>query len=205
MTGQHYVSAWDAGVRNLGGHWIREGSRGTRSDTLDSLMQMDHVIRVDDDGLVHDDAQGVYAPEISISTARDGISVLDEHEKAFIADMARVGWSVESGWSGQNSGRYSGPVMHDSEFVGGSLAEHILTTPGYWVACVASTLDENDDEGWVVMHHPVRVEKTDLLGRITRGKVTGTCGLTVTVAWDDGATTTERYDQKGSWWREASE
>jgi hypothetical protein len=92
------------------------------------------VIRVDGDGMVHDDVHGVYAPEISVYTDDDG-SILKEHEDAFKASMERQGWTVEYGWSGQNSGKYNGPFMDDSEFIGGSLAEHILTTPGYWVAC----------------------------------------------------------------------
>jgi hypothetical protein len=118
----------------LGAHWIKEGGRSA-NESLDSLMQMDHVIRVDESGLVHDDVWGVYAPEISIGTADDGISILDEHEQQLIKDMAREGWAVESGWSGQNSGLYDGPIMHDSEFIGGHLAEHVIGTPGYWVAC----------------------------------------------------------------------
>jgi hypothetical protein len=131
--GQRYVSAWDAGVRNLGGHWIKQGSR-SKGDTLDSLMQTDHVIRVVGDGLVHDDVRDVYVPEIDMATDDDG-QILKEHEDAFKASMECQGWTVEFGWSGQNSGKYNGPVMHVSEFIGGSLAEHILTTPGYWVAC----------------------------------------------------------------------
>lgn len=159
MTGQRYVSAWENGLRHLGGHWVKDGpwgERRTKDDSLDSLMQMDHVIRVDSEGLVHNNASGVFAPEITINVADDGMSVLKEHEEKFVRDMARLGWSVESGWSGQNSGRYNGPIMHDSEFIGGSLAEHILTTPGYWVACVATTLDPEDDEGWVLLHQEAK-------------------------------------------------
>lgn len=206
--GVRYVSAWDNGLRNLGGHWVRDDrrSRGV-NDSLDSLMQMDHVIRVDGDGLVHDDARGMYAPEIGINTAHDGLSILDEHEREFVADMARVGWSVESGWSGQNSGRYNGVIMHDSEFIGGGLAEHILSTPGYWVACPATTLDDSDDEGWVIMHHPDRVERIDLIGNIVRGRVVSNAGLSFTVEWPTflEAKTVERYDRKGVDWREVSE
>jgi hypothetical protein len=206
VMGVRYVSAWDKGLRNLGAHWIKEESRsGSKDHTLDSLMQMDHVIRVDDDGLVHDDARGMYAPEVNINTDSDGISVLAEHEREFIDDMARSGWTVETGWSGQNSGRYNGPIMHDSEFIGGSLAEHILTTPGYWVACEAKTLDDGEDEGWVIMHHPVHVERTDVAGNIVPGKVISNVGVSFTVEWKDGARTSEQYGRKDVDWREASE
>lgn len=145
MTGQRYVSAWDAGLRGMGGHWIKEGARH-RSATLDSLMEMDHVIRVDADGLVHDDAQGVYAPEVNVATDDDG-SILKEHEDAFKADMERQGWAPEYGWSGQNSGKYNGPFMHESEFIGGGLAEHILSTPGYWAACAVYVESEECPNG----------------------------------------------------------
>jgi hypothetical protein len=192
-------------MRNLGGHWIKEGS-GSKDHTLDSLMQIDHVIRVDNDGLVHDDARGMYAPEINIGTASDGIGILAEHEKQFAEDMAGVGWSAEFGWSGQNSGSYNGPFMHDSEFIGGNLAEHILASPGYWVACEANTVDDNENEGWVIMHHPVHVERNTLTGFI-RGRVVSNAGLSFTVEWDSflESKTTERYDRKGVDWREVSE
>ena len=230
MTGQRYVPAWDNGLRNMGGHWIKEGAR-SKSDSLDALMQADHVIRVDDYGMVHDDARGVYAPEINMQTDDAG-QILAEHDAALIADLERQGWAAETGWTGQYGSHGSDPIMHASEFIGGDLAEHIVGTPGYWVACAVDVDSEEcpnaserctlsapcddcfdgtgDDRkreavGWVLLHHPVMVEKVDLIGRLTRGKVTATCGSTFTVTWDDGAMTTERYDRKGSDWREAEE
>lgn len=140
MAGQRYVSAWDNGVRNLGGNWIKEGSR-SKSDTLDALMSMDHVIRVDANGLVHDDVRDVYAPEINMDTDDDG-QILAEHDAALIADLKRAGWTAETGWTGQHGNHKGNPVMHVSEFIGGSLAEHILSTPGYWVACAVDVDSE---------------------------------------------------------------
>lgn len=110
--GQRYVSAWDNGVRNLGGSWIKEGSR-SKGDTLDSLMESDHVIRIDADGLVHDDVRNVYAPEINMSTDDDG-QILQEHDDALIADLERQGWTVETGWTGQYGNHAKNPVMHTS-------------------------------------------------------------------------------------------
>lgn len=180
MTGQRYVSAWDSGLLNMGGHWIKEESRAN-SDTFNDLMQMDHVIRVGEDGLVYDDAHGVYAPEINVETDDDG-QILKEYEDVFKADVERQGWEVESGWSGQDSGKYNGPFMHESEFIGGGLAEHILSTPGYWTVCAVYVASEEcpnesptctlsdpcvicydgtgkdrdqDYAGWVVLHREV--------------------------------------------------
>lgn len=140
MTGQRYVSAWDNGLRNLGGHWIKEGSRSV-GYTLDSLMQMDHVIRVDPEGLVHDDVRGIHAPEINMQTGDDG-QILAEHDAELIADLERQGWAVETGWTGQYGNHKNDPVMHTSEFIGGGLAEHVIGTPGYWVACMVEVDSE---------------------------------------------------------------
>lgn len=137
---ERYVSAWDSGIRNLGGHWIKEGSRGN-GDTLNSLMEMSHVIRVDADGMVHNDVRDVLAPEINMQTDDDG-QILAEHDAELIADLERQGWTAETGWTGQYGNCKGDPVMHESEFIGGSLAEHIIATPGYWVACAVDVDSE---------------------------------------------------------------
>lgn len=179
MAGVRYVSAWDTGARSLGAHWIKEGSRPVRDNSLDSLMQVDHVIRVGGDGLVHNDVTGVWAPEMECGTD-DGGNILRLHENGMMDYLNRQGWTAERGWSGQDSGKDDGPIMHNSEFVGGSLAEHILTTPGYWVVsavevdkmeCVEGndgcTLHnqcsdctdrgrERECAGWVVMHREAK-------------------------------------------------
>lgn len=183
MTGQRYVSAWDSGIRNIGAEWIKEGSRG-KGETLNSLMQMDHVIRVDAAGLVHDDVRDVYAPEINMQTDDDG-QILAEHDAALIDDLKRAGWTAETGWTGQYGNHKGDPVMHVSEFIGGGLAEHIVSTPGYWVACAVDVdsevcpnesptcklsdpcvmcVDESGEQrereaaGWVVLHRPLASE-----------------------------------------------
>ena len=127
-----------------------------RPEHLNAHMEFDHVIQVFENGSVVDDVAAVWAPEVYDNSPEGGpedIAVSGE------------GWTLERGWTGQYS--YSGPVMHDSEFIGGDLAEHILSTPGYWVAVVVSGPgcdDENcsgscdngcdDSYGWVVLHRP---------------------------------------------------
>lgn len=117
---------------------------------LEKIMEMDHVIQVHENGDVTDDVAGVWAPEVYDNTGED-----DAEDIVVSGD----GWTLESGWTGQYS--YHGPVMHDSEFVGGALAEHILSTPGYWVAvvvtgsCECGTGDDDEcdgvtDVGWAV-------------------------------------------------------
>lgn len=131
--GQKYVSAWDNGIRSMGGHWIKEGSRSA-SDTLDALMTADHVIRVGEDGLIYDDVRDVYEPEIIMGTDDNG-QILQEHDDALIGHLRAQGWEPELGWTGQYGDHSRNPVMHTSEFIGGPLAKHIVSTPGYWVCC----------------------------------------------------------------------
>jgi hypothetical protein len=127
--------------------WERVNNR-----ELDDIMGLDHVIRVETDGTITDRVPGVYAPELFMSTADDDChSILDEHEKAYIEDARRQGWEILDGFSGQD--RYSGPIMHTSESIGGYLEDHIRTHPGLWVAVSVETDDDSDDAaGWVVLH-----------------------------------------------------
>lgn len=156
-----FVRAWDNGHSELGAHWIRKGSAGRMDDTLDALMSADHVIQVHDDGTVTDETSGVWAPELTVYLDADGQE--DTGTDADLIETAkRSGWDIQSGWSGQNSGRYGGPSMHASERVGGSLAEHVLSTPGYWVVTSPSVTpghcageDDTCDECTVTMERGV--------------------------------------------------
>jgi hypothetical protein len=109
---------------------------------LNDKMEIDHVIRVDVNGEVSD-TTGIYAPSLL-----DG--ELDGSEWSFFS----------AGYSGQYS--YSGPIMHDSEYIGGGLEFDILSTPGVYAA-VASYYSADPDgnecgddeelygEGWAVV------------------------------------------------------
>lgn len=99
--------------------------------TLDKTMEFDHVIRVHDDGTVTDEP-GIYAP-----TLED--DVLDSDRWEFFS----------AGYSGQHG--YSGPIMHDSEYIGGRLERDILWTPGVYVAVVACWSPESYDDGQTTM------------------------------------------------------
>lgn len=92
-------------------------------DNLNSVMEFDHVIRVHADGTVTDAAE--YAPELC-----DG---------ALPADSP---WSLMTGYTGQYG--YRGPIMHPSEFIGGGMADDILSTPGLYVALINYTSDPAD-------------------------------------------------------------
>lgn len=106
--------------------------------TLNDLMEFDHVIEVHEDGTISE-PQGIYAPEM-----------LDD-------ELDRQGWTLLTGWTGQYG--YAGPTMHASEYIGGALERHIRETPGVYVAIVAyasadESIEESDgnpvDAGWAI-------------------------------------------------------
>jgi hypothetical protein len=111
------------------------------ANKLNDIMEFDHVIRVHEDGTVSE-PEGFYAPNLLDSELDD------------------TSWTLfTKGYSGQYN--YTGPIMHDSEFIGGDLAADILSNPGVYVAVVANhTCEEHDgpvecdcdtlQEGWAV-------------------------------------------------------
>lgn len=96
---------------------------------LNDVMEFDHVVTVHDDGTVTDGPAGVYAPEL------------------FDGEVGS-GWELLDGYSGQY--RYSGPIMHASEYIGGDMERDILDTPGAYVALVDYPSDGDEPEGWAV-------------------------------------------------------
>ena len=115
---------------------------------LNERMGIDHVIRVNGD-LTIDYADDVYAPEVYVESDEDG-QILAQDDADMVANINRQGWDVLNGWSGQSG--YAGPIMHQSEYIGGALAEHILETPGTYVACAVTDLsDDADLVGWVIL------------------------------------------------------
>lgn len=118
-----------------------------RTRELNEIMEFEHVIEVHEDGTVTDAPYpGIWAPSYHDDT-------LDQ--------LPGSGWTLMDGYSGQD--RYSGPVMHNSEFIGGRMETDILEEPGYYVAIIATwPPDEDDDpddyedaEGWLVAYRPL--------------------------------------------------
>lgn len=102
---------------------------------LSAIMEFDHPVQVLPDGSVAD-ASGMYAP-----TLLDDL--LDSPDWELWSD----GYTNQCG--------YNGPIMHNSEFIGGRLARDILETPGVYVSVVAYWVDPEDGgrleaEGWAI-------------------------------------------------------
>lgn len=125
---------------------------------LNSVMEFDHVIRVHEDGTITDES-GMWGPETVEGEAADSCEVLGMfHDGGTTRDR----WVLLNGYSGQD--RYAGPVMHNSEFIGGGLETDIRETPGVYVALLVSWAPEDEDnededtvEGWVVARFAGRV------------------------------------------------
>lgn len=122
---------------------VRRDDCTTSHLELELLAEFDHPFVVDERGRVTD-ALDVFAPEVYHVEHVPGVE-LEIHGD----------WEALTDFSGQD--RYHGPVMHSSEFVGGGLADYILTHPGTYVTCVVTVLPEDNDgiegdvAGWVVL------------------------------------------------------
>lgn len=113
-------------------------------ETLNDVMEFDHVVLSDGRGNVR--RTGVDAP------ALDGLHV---------ADMwLDEGWELLDGFSGQHG--YGGPVMHESEFIGGGMERHVRANAGLYVSLIV--WDDPDPEwpeegdqivGWAVAFRPL--------------------------------------------------
>lgn len=102
---------------------------------LNKIMEIDRVIRVDENGNVTD-AKGVHAPESIIDATWDehgDCHITKENEAEYIRYIESQGWTLLRGWSGAYLAGAT-PIMHPSEYIGGGIAEHILENPGLYVA-----------------------------------------------------------------------
>ena len=124
-------------------------TRTINRDNLNHVMEFDHVILVYASGYVETDVAACWAPELHPLHDDEG-SHLAETDADLQDQARRQGWSLLTGWTGQHG--YSGPCMHQSEYIGGRLADHILTTPGYWVAVVIENDPEDPAPSWALAH-----------------------------------------------------
>jgi hypothetical protein len=118
---------------------------------LNDMMEFDHVIRVSPDGTVNanpsrDWPLTPHSPESVIETRYDG-QIMKAHEDRWAESVRSQGWEPERGWSGQYD--YSA-FMHGSEYMGGSLEDHIRKTPGLWVVVVGICLRGGPDPDEIV-------------------------------------------------------
>lgn len=120
--------------------------------TLNDLMEFDHVVYSDGLGNVTDWVTGEFwAPAPYVDLDADGQMVsLDPRD---IHDQGD--WGLLNGFSGQDG--YAGPIMHESEYVGGALERHIRENAGYYVVVEVMGFGPDDDGesescGWAVAY-----------------------------------------------------
>lgn len=124
--------------------------------SLNDLMEFDHVVYSDGHGNVasvrlHDWQHWAPAPYVDLDADGQMIS-LDPNDIHDLGD-----WKLLNGFSGQD--RYHGPIMHESEFVGGDLEIHIRYHAGYYVVVeitgigpLETDTDGPDLVGWAVAY-----------------------------------------------------
>lgn len=96
-------------------------------ESLNNMMATGHVVRVHGDGTVTDAPERVYGPE--------GAYV---HTEGAEPHLDATGWELMTGYTGQYG--YRGPVMHESEYIGGALERDIRERPGLYVVLAVDHL-----------------------------------------------------------------
>jgi hypothetical protein len=124
-------------------------------ETLNDVMEFDHVIYVDSDGNVTEPTF-LWAPEVYVDLDDDGQMIgSDSHDGDDVLSMP-VDWFFMQGYTGQYGSTSRSFIMHSSESIGGKMARDILSTPGYYVAVVVDGLlpegveDDDTNVGWAV-------------------------------------------------------
>jgi hypothetical protein len=133
-------------------------------NSLNSVLEFEHVIRVRADGTVIQTGEsGVWAPEVCVELDDDG-QILDVAESAMVEAVESAGWELMTGYSRQSG--YAGPIMHSCEYVGGDMEQDILERPGLYVVVEVTGLHPDPESeaggydapvGWVVARRLVEV------------------------------------------------
>ena len=114
-------------------------------DTLNGAVEFDTVRSVPQRD-IETQIDGFYAPEVSWAD--------DTHH------VESGEWIPVDGYSHQY--RYSGPVMHASEYLGGAMADAVLEAGGIYVLVVVEVIDDPNHDysrenpepaGWILLQH----------------------------------------------------
>jgi hypothetical protein len=119
---------------------VTTGYRTGQTHSLDDVMEIDHVIRSNGDGTVSEVEGRPYAPEVCNEMIED--LGFDRRGRRGWALRGSEPWALLYNFTGQDS--YNGPVMHDSESIGGGLARAIKEEPGYYAAVAVYTIEPEE-------------------------------------------------------------
>lgn len=110
-----------------------------QAETLNGLVEFDCPFRSFGDGTISN-VTGIYAPDTLY-----GNEIEDKDRTKYVYPFPGYSdWELISGFRGQDS--YSGPVMHNSEYLGGGMAEYVLENAGVYVLMAVSWPPENDED-----------------------------------------------------------
>ena len=110
------------------------------ADELNGAIELDSSFIVNDDGTL--ELSGNFAPDVWGEQGHADPVVEDDFAPDVWGQQGQ-GWEFFSrGYTGQHG--YNGPEMHQSEYLGGRLADDILATPGEY-AVVGVNYDCDED------------------------------------------------------------
>ena len=122
-------------------------------DSLNTLTDFNQPFRVKPFEPIDNTAE-LFFPDISIPEYIE-LYRENEDEDWQIDENAIRGWKTFSDGASSQYG-YDGPILHDSEFLGGGLAKKIINTPGTYVLVEAlyedpEAEDGYDRSGWTIL------------------------------------------------------
>lgn len=140
-------------------------------EDLNQLMEFGHLVQVwSGDGHTYLSDQHDRGHTWPSTQPEEAIAIYGEDpDDEQLKEAMPLGWDLVTGYTGQYG--YRGPAMHDSEYIGGRLAEAILEHPGFyqtsyidWYTTVDQLTEQqfHDDvefssephpEGWVVAYY----------------------------------------------------
>lgn len=118
---------------------VTPAEKERRRESAKELMEFGRVIQVGKEGVPFPALNG-----LGLSTAPEEIQYVDLDGDGGAPDpVAPKGWEYLRGFTNQQG--YRGPIMHDSEFIGGGLADHILENPGFYSTVLIEGMQDPED------------------------------------------------------------
>jgi hypothetical protein len=129
---------------------IRDFALDPEPMALSWMMDFDTVIYSFGDGRHAVEVVGLWAPSVE-----EYVTAWDEHETACEWEKSTLDppWNLMVGYTAQDIPRHlDDGWMHQSEYIGGRMAEDILGTAGFYAAIYPSSADDSEPTEWAVAY-----------------------------------------------------